>query len=156
MSIAAVSKPKAHDEKNLPPNMVDKITRGFDVTRWEFCDPHIFELTYTRHRGGQGVGVVVLDGKSYDDPDYTTVVVIAKGGGGEASVFRGVHAVDEETFSIDVSASLSLEAFSATVESSIATDSKIDSSTEKTTTLISAWKIVYKFTRDAAGKLTDG
>ena len=127
--------------KVLPPNSDAWISRGFDVTLWKLCDGKIFTPTY--HDGNS----LSLD-KNYDVPDGLTADPMLISSGSEVTLFRGVQAEDENSYSVAVSASLKISGFSSKVERSIAASSKVSTDEEKTTAVISDDRITYSLTRD--------
>ncbi|MFZ0422390.1 MAG: MAC/perforin domain-containing protein [Xanthobacteraceae bacterium] len=114
----------------------------------------MFTLTYANKDPQQGTGVLSLEGSVYDVPDGITASADSKAGGTEATMFRGLHTIDENKFSTSVEASLDTGETSASASFSLAKTSNVDADTSNTTTVIAYYKVLYSLRRGAPGELT--
>ena len=126
------------------------IACGFDAVSWDFLHRPIFDLTFTNRtvnlRQGNGFAQYdVPDGMTVD-PDYSFDYM-------QAMIFKGVHCLDEETYSSSMEASLGVDGVSLTASTSLARFSSIETDDKETTTTVGCYKIIYHFTRDEVGNL---
>ena len=139
---------------NMPYGLRDALVYGFDASTWRFKSRQIFVPTFS---SGEKSHVLYKGSEVYYDiPDGT----IVKGSHTasdhtESVMFRGRELSDDRDFLASVSASLGIDGVSVSTSNSIETASKISQKTDTTTTLISQYKSIYEFYRNAPGLLTE-
>jgi MAC/Perforin domain len=141
------------NKPNLPPGLDTLlIACGFDPLNWDFVDQSIFELTYEK-----GLTIALHHGqdeKVYDVPDGFTANRTYEADGTEVMIFKGLHSIDEEKFSLSLQASLSAYGASASASASVAKYSKIETDDKLTTTTVGYYKTIYRLRRDKFDNLS--